>query len=120
MCDMHTPCSVQTDRAAKVQKEVEPMHNYELMFIVRPDVDEETLKTTREKIQSVITEHGGEITDVQDMGRRRLAYMIQKFREGIYTVYNFKANAAVVNELNHTLNINDNVIRHMVINIDEK
>lgn len=96
------------------------MHKYELMFIVRPDVDEETLKATREKVQSVITAGGGEIIEVNDMGKRRLAYEINKYREGIYTVYTFQAGADVVAELDRVININDNIIRHMAINIDEK
>jgi small subunit ribosomal protein S6 len=96
------------------------MHKYELMFIVRPDVDEETLKATREKVQSVITAGGGEIIEVNDMGKRRLAYEIDKYREGIYSVYTFQAGGDVVAELDRVININDNIIRHMTINIDEK
>ncbi|MBD1371991.1 30S ribosomal protein S6 [Hazenella sp. IB182357] len=96
------------------------MHNYELMFIVRPDADEETLKGTREKIQSIISDNGGELTNTDDMGKRRLAYEINKYREGIYTVVTFKADADVVNELNRVININDNIIRHMAVNIDDK
>jgi small subunit ribosomal protein S6 len=95
-------------------------HNYEIMFIVRPDVDEETLKAIREKVQATIMENGGEITNVQDMGKRRFAYEIQKYREGIYTVYNFKAAPNVVKELDHVIRINDNIMRHMIINMDEK
>jgi small subunit ribosomal protein S6 len=96
------------------------MHKYELNFIVRPDVDEETLKATREKIQSVITDNGGEIVEVEDLGKRRLAYMIDKYREGTYTVYIFHAGADVVTELDRVININDNIIRHIIINRDEK
>ncbi|MBA4494094.1 30S ribosomal protein S6 [Paenactinomyces guangxiensis] len=96
------------------------MHKYELMFIIRPDVDEDTIKATRDKVQSVITENGGEIIDTNDMGKRRLAYLIDKYREGIYTVYTFQAKADVVTELDRVININDNIIRHLVININEK
>ncbi|TCS95500.1 30S ribosomal protein S6 [Hazenella coriacea] len=96
------------------------MHKYELMFIVRPDVDEETLKATREKVQSIIAENGGEVTNVDDMGKRRFAYLIDKYREGFYTVVNFQGKAEVVSELDHVLNISDYVIRHMTINMDEK
>ncbi|WP_124728575.1 30S ribosomal protein S6 [Staphylospora marina] len=96
------------------------VHNYELMFIVRPDVDEETLKAAREKVQSTIAANGGEITDVQDMGKRRFAYEIDKFREGIYTVYKFKAPTTVVKELDHLVRITDNIMRHLIINLDEK
>lgn len=96
------------------------MHNYEIMFIVRPDVDEETIKATREKVQATITENGGEITNIDDMGKRRLAYEINNFREGVYSVYTFKGEAGVVDELDHVIRISDNIVRHLIINIDEK
>jgi small subunit ribosomal protein S6 len=96
------------------------VHNYELMFIVRPDVDEETLNATREKVQATITANGGEIADVQDMGKRRFAYEIEKYREGFYTVYKFKAPTSVVKELDHVVRITDNIMRHLIINLDEK
>ena len=110
------------------QKEVERMRDYEIMFIVRPDVDEEGLKASREKVQSIIAEHDGSLTDEQDMGKRRFAYTIVqkqgnepvKYNEGYYTVYNFKANTDVVAELNRVLNIDDRVLRHIVINLDEE
>ncbi|MBA4541920.1 MULTISPECIES: 30S ribosomal protein S6 [Thermoactinomyces] len=95
-------------------------HNYEIMFIVRPDVDEETVKACREKVQATIAQHGGEIINADDMGKRRLAYEIDSYREGIYTVYTFRASADVVKELDHVVRINDNFMRHMIINIDEK
>lgn len=104
------------------------MRNYEIMFIVRPDVDEETLKASREKVQSIIAEHDGSVTEENDMGKRRFAYTIVhkrgnepvKYNEGYYTVYNFQANTSVVEELNRVLNIDDRVLRHLVINLDEK
>ncbi|MGA8942288.1 MAG: 30S ribosomal protein S6 [Thermoactinomyces sp.] len=95
-------------------------HNYELMFIVRPDVDDETLAATREKVYATITGKNGEITDKDDMGKRRLAYEIDRYREGIYTVVNFKAEADVVKELDYVIGINDSILRHMIINVDEK
>lgn len=104
------------------------MHKYEIMFIVRPDVDEEELQASREKVQSVIKEHNGQITDENDMGKRHFAYTItykqgnepKKYKEGFYTLYNFEAHADVVNELNRVLNIDDRILRHLVINLDEK
>lgn len=95
-------------------------HNYEMMFIIRPDIDDETLTATREKVFATITEKDGEITDKDDMGKRRFAYEIDRYREGIYTVVNFKAKADVVKELDYVIGINDNILRHMIINVDEK
>lgn len=104
------------------------MHNYEIMFIVRPDVNEESLEASRKKVQSVIAEHDGTLIEEKDMGKRRFAYTIVykqgnepiKYNEGYYTVYNFKANTDVVDELNHVLNIDDRILRHLVINLEEK
>jgi small subunit ribosomal protein S6 len=90
------------------------------MYITRPDLDEESLKNNREKVQSVITQNGGEILETQDMGKRRLAYPIKKLREGVYTVVQFKSETDTVKELERNLRLDDNVIRHMVINIDER
>lgn len=96
------------------------MRKYELMYIARPELDEESLKNNREKVQSVITQSGGEILETQDMGKRRLAYPIKKLREGIYTVIQFRSKPDTVKELERNLRLDDNVIRHMVINIDEQ
>lgn len=104
------------------------MNKYEIIFIVRPDVNEEDLQASREKVQSVIKEHGGNITDENDMGKRRFAYTITykqgnepiKYNEGFYTLYNFEANTDVVHELNRVINIDDRILRHLVINLDEK
>jgi small subunit ribosomal protein S6 len=96
------------------------MKKYELMFMVRPDIGEEILKATREKVKAIITDNDGKITHVNDMGKRRLAYMIDKHREGIYSVYTFEANTHVLNELNRVVNIDENIIRHITVNIDKK
>jgi small subunit ribosomal protein S6 len=104
------------------------MNNYEMMFIVRPDVDEETLAASREKVQTIIAEHNGQISEEKDMGKRRLAYIIPfkqgsepiKYTEGYYTVYNFTATTDVVDELNRVVNIDDKFLRHLVINLAEK
>ncbi|MDQ0417855.1 MULTISPECIES: 30S ribosomal protein S6 [Thermoactinomycetaceae] len=96
------------------------MHKYELMYIVRPDMDEEAVKATREKVAGVITNNGGEVVKTDDMGKRRLAYLINKYREGVYTVVNFNGEATMVSELERVINIDENIIRHMVVNMDEK
>jgi len=90
------------------------------MYIPRPDLDEESLKNNREKVQSVITQNGGKILETQDMGKRRLAYPIQRLREGVYTVVQFQSEGDIVKELERNLRLDDNVIRHMVIRIDER
>lgn len=92
------------------------MRKYEVMYIVRPDVEQELLQSTVEKFQSIITTHGGEITKHEVMGKRRLAYEINKFRDGYYVLVNFTAAPEVVAELDRVLKISDEVIRSLIVN----
>lgn len=91
------------------------MRKYELMYIVRPDIEEEALQATIEKFQGIINS-GGEITNHEVMGKRRLAYEINKFREGVYILVNFEATAEVVAELNRVMGISDEIIRSLIVN----
>jgi small subunit ribosomal protein S6 len=90
------------------------MRNYELMYIIRPDVEAETVQAVTEKFQGIIA-NGGEIVKHDVMGKRRLAYEINKHRDGTYVLVHFKAPAPVVAELERVLKISDEIIRHMVV-----
>ncbi|MFD0674480.1 30S ribosomal protein S6 [Cohnella sp. GCM10027633] len=90
------------------------MRNYELMYIIRPDVDQDTVQAVVEKFQGIIV-NGGEIVKHDIMGKRRLAYEINKHREGTYVLVHFTAAASVVTELDRVLKISDEVIRHIVV-----
>ncbi|GGA46498.1 30S ribosomal protein S6 [Kroppenstedtia guangzhouensis] len=96
------------------------MHKYELMYILRPELDEEKSNANREKFRGIIADNGGESIEMEHFGKRRLAYMIDDHREGIYTVATFNGTVDTVNELDRQLKLDDDVIRHMVINIDDK
>lgn len=91
------------------------MRKYELMYIIRPDIEQEAVDGTIEKFQGIIN-HGGEITNHEVMGKRRLAYEINKFREGIYILVNFEANKEVVAELERVMRISDEIIRYLIVN----
>jgi small subunit ribosomal protein S6 len=90
------------------------MRKYEVLYIVRPDVEQETLQAVVEKFNAIIS-NGGEIIKSEIMGKRRLAYEIKKFRDGIYVVVNFNAPPEVVKELDRVLRITDEVIRHLIV-----
>lgn len=90
------------------------MRKYELMYIIRPDIEQEAVQAAVDKFQGVISNDGGEITKHDVMGKRRLAYEIKKFRDGIYVLVNFTAQPAVVAELERQMKISDEVIRHLV------
>jgi len=91
------------------------MRKYEVMYIIRTDVEQEQVQATVEKFQNIITNGGGEITKHDLMGKRRLAYEINKFRDGHYVLVNFNAEPAVVAELDRVLKITDEIIRHLIV-----
>ncbi|MFC4769581.1 30S ribosomal protein S6 [Effusibacillus consociatus] len=87
------------------------MRAYETMYILQPDLDEETRKSLVEKFNKIITDNGGEIEKVTELGQRRLAYEIEGFKQGYYVQLNYKAEATVPQELERVLRISDEVIR---------
>ncbi|CAM4391290.1 30S ribosomal protein S6 [Paenibacillus phoenicis] len=89
------------------------MRKYEVMYIIRPDVEQEAVQATVEKFQGII-QNGGEITKHEVLGKRRLAYEINKVRDGIYVLVNFTAAPEVVAELERILKISDEVIRYLI------
>ena len=91
------------------------MRKYESVYILRPDFDEETIKSMVERFSNVVIEQGGEVVKVDEWGIRRLAYPIEKYREGYYVVMNFHAEADVPKELERVFKITDGVMRYMVI-----
>ncbi len=90
------------------------MKNYELVYVVRPNAEDEVKEAVLNKIQEVISANG-EVEKVDTWGNRKLAYQIAKFSEGFYVLVNFKASADLPKELERNLKINENVIRHMIV-----
>lgn len=91
------------------------MRKYEVMYILRPEVEQEALQALVEKFNGVITNGGGEVTKTDVIGKKRLAYEINKIREGHYVLVNFTATADVVNELDRVMKIADEVIRALIV-----
>ena len=96
------------------------MNKYEMMFIVKATIDEAKVSEVAENLKSVITSMKGEITDSKDMGQKKLAYPIKKEVTGFYFVVNFDANNEIVAELDRKARIDESVIRHMIIRLDEE
>lgn len=96
------------------------MNKYEMMFIVKTTIEEETVKNVAEELKSIITSMNGSITDSKDLGQKKLAYAINKETTGFYFVVNFDANNEIITELDRKAKINENVIRHMIIRLDEE
>jgi small subunit ribosomal protein S6 len=95
------------------------MHQYELMVILDPEVDERTIAPSLEKFLNVITNDGGTIENVDIWGRRRLAYEINKKAEGIYAVVNFTAAPASTTELDRQLKLSEAVMRTKVLRAED-
>ena len=94
-------------------------HQYELMVILNPEIDERTVAPSLDKFLKVITNDGGSIDKVDIWGKRRLAYEIQKKNEGIYAVVNFTATSAATQELDRQLNLSELVMRTKVLRAEE-
>ena len=94
-------------------------HQYELMVILDPELDERTVAPSLDKFLKVITNDGGSIDNVDILGRRRLAYEIQKKNEGIYAVVNFTATSAATQELDRQLKLSEAVMRTKVLRAEE-
>lgn len=91
------------------------MKKYEIMYIIRPNIEDEAKKALVERFDSVITNSGGEITESKDWGKRRLAYEINDFRDGYYWLMKVSGEPTVVEEFSRLAKINDDIIRHIVI-----
>ena len=90
------------------------MKNYELVYVVRPNAEDEVKEAVLNKVQEVISANG-EVEKVDTWGNKKLAYQIAKFSEGFYVLVNFKASADLPKELDRNLKINENVIIHMIV-----
>ena len=95
------------------------MRDYELLFVLDPDLDEEQKAALVETVKSVIN-NGGEAGEADVWGDRRLAYAINKKNTGYYVVLPFKADADLPKELDRRLRINENVMRHIIVCQDEE
>jgi small subunit ribosomal protein S6 len=88
---------------------------YETMYILRPDVNEEKLDQAINKYQDILRENGVENLDTQHRGKRRLAYEIQRFREGIYIQMNYEAPGAAITKLERAMRLSEDVIRYLTL-----
>lgn len=95
------------------------MTNYEVMFILDPALEDAAKEAAVESVKSIIA-NGGEVGNVDVWGMRKLAYPIQKKNEGYYVVIEFKAEPTLPKELDRKLKITDDVMRHLIVNKDEK
>ncbi len=91
---------------------------YELMFIVRPDMADEDLDKLISNLESTVTSASGRVKNVERMGKRRLAYMVRKFREGVYILLTIEGAGSVIHEVERRLRVTEPVIKFLTVRID--
>lgn len=91
------------------------MKAYELLFFVAPSIDEESRVATMKRLENTITEGKGVIDNVEDWGKRKLAFEIDNLTDGDYTLVDFHADPDNIAELDRVLRITDAVVRHMIV-----
>lgn len=96
------------------------MRNYELMTIFKPNLDAEEVDKLIEKIDSIIADFGGKVESTDKVGRKKLAYEIQNFRDGFFATTILALPADKVTEFKRQLRLNDNILRTMFMEVAEK
>ena len=93
---------------------------YELMFIVRPDMTEEDQDKLISTLETAVTSSGGQVKNMEKMGKRRLAYMVRRFHDGLFLLLTFEGSGGLVHELERRLRVNEPVIKFLSVRIDEE
>ena len=93
---------------------------YELMFIVRPDMVEEDQDKLISTLETAVTSSGGNVKSVEKMGKRRLAYMVRRFHDGIYVLLTVEGGGGLIHELERRLRVTEPVIKFITVRIDEE
>src|SRR5438094_939954 len=96
------------------------MRKYELIFIIRPDATEEEVDKLITQMEGVVSGAGGKLEKVDKMGRRRLAYHVGRYREGLYVLYVFEGSGETVKEFERRLRVTDSVIKFLTVRTDEE
>jgi small subunit ribosomal protein S6 len=95
------------------------LREYEMIVIISPEVAEEDVPITIDKVSDFITSRGGEVTEVDRWGKRKLAYPIKHFIEGNYVLTRFKFEPGMTAELEASLKISEMILRHMVVRLGD-
>ena len=95
------------------------MNKYEIMFIVKSDMEEAEIRNTAEAMKKVLTDKGAKLLEEKAMGQRELAYEIQKMKTGYYFLYIVEADSDTVSEFNRVSGINENILRHLIVEVED-
>lgn len=95
------------------------MNKYETTFIINPDLDENAIQETIEKVKGIIAGFEGEVVNVDNWGMKKLAYDVKKRRTGFYSCIQFNGNAATVEELTRNYRIMDSILKFIVLRLED-
>jgi len=90
------------------------------MYIIQPAIEDEAKKALVERFNDILTSNGAEIIESKEWGKRRLAYEINDLREGFYQIVKVNADSKAIDEYTRLANINEDIIRHIAVRIDDK
>ena len=93
--------------------------NYEVMFIINAGLDEEAADAIVKRVEDLITKNGGTVNNIDRMGKRRLAYEVQKHTDGNYVLVEFAIDPAQIKEIDRVIKINEKIIRHLIVKQDK-
>ena len=96
------------------------MNKYEMMFIVRPDMEEAEIRKTAENMKKVLTDANAKVVEEKAMGQRELAYEINKFSTGYYFLFVVEANSEAEKEFNRVARINESLLRHLIVRVEDQ
>ena len=96
------------------------MRKYEIMFIVRPDLEENAVKETVKKLEKVLTDNKAVITLSKELGQKEFAYEIKGFKSGFYYLYNIETSKeSTVKEFDRVASLDESIVRHLILNIEK-
>ncbi len=95
------------------------MRRYEIMYIIRPDLEDSVRNALIEELNKILTDHNSTDLKVDEWGLKNFAYEINDFKKGYYVVLDVVASVETINELSRVMRIKENVIRHIVVNREE-
>src|SRR5690554_2680657 len=95
------------------------MRKYEIVYIVAPDIEEEGQKELQQKLLEIIAAESGQVDDIKEWGKRKLAYEIEDQREGFYTEIHFTGTGKAVDELDRVIKITDGILMHIIVRREE-
>ena len=92
---------------------------YEIMFIVKPNLEEASAKEVLKKFEKVLTDNGAKVTSSKDLGQKELAYEINKHKTGYYFLINVESDAEAIKEFDRLATISEELIRHIIVKLDK-